>query len=92
MLHETTRNNDFLRNTAVQHCFNMVRNGYNTVSTWIGMVITIVSTWIGMVTTLFQHGLEWLQHCFNMVWNGYNIVSTEQHSDPLKIVVANRPV
>ena len=49
MLHETTRNNDFLRNTAVQHCFNMV-------------------------------------------WNGYNTVSTEQHSDPLKIVVANRPV
>ena len=29
MLHETIRNDDFLRNTALQHCCDIVSNGYN---------------------------------------------------------------
>ena len=29
MLHETIRNDDFLRNTALQHCWDIVSNGYN---------------------------------------------------------------
>ena len=31
MLHETIRNDDFLRNTALQHCYDIVSNGYNIV-------------------------------------------------------------
>ena len=31
MLHETIRNDDFQRNTALQHCCNIVSNGYNIV-------------------------------------------------------------
>ena len=33
MLHETIRNDDFQRNTALQHCCNVVSNGYNIVPT-----------------------------------------------------------
>ena len=33
MLHETIRNDDFLRNTALQHCCDIVLNGYNIVPT-----------------------------------------------------------
>ena len=33
MLHETIRNDDFQRNTALQHCCNIVSNGYNIVPT-----------------------------------------------------------
>ena len=29
MLHETIRNDDFQRNTASQHCCDIVSNGYN---------------------------------------------------------------
>ena len=29
MLHETIRNDDFQRNTALQHCCDIVSNGYN---------------------------------------------------------------
>ena len=29
MLDETIRNNDFSRNTAVQHCYDIVWNSYN---------------------------------------------------------------
>ena len=31
MLHETIRNDDFERNTALQHCCDIVSNGYNIV-------------------------------------------------------------
>ena len=31
MLHETIRNDDFKRNTALQHCCDIVSNGYNIV-------------------------------------------------------------
>ena len=31
MLHETIRSDDFWRNTALQHCCDIVSNGYNTV-------------------------------------------------------------
>ena len=34
MLHETIRNDDFKRNTALQHCCDIVLNGYNIVPTW----------------------------------------------------------
>ena len=33
MLHETIQNDDFQRNTALQHCCNIVSNGYNIVPT-----------------------------------------------------------
>ena len=33
MLHETIRNDDFYRNTAFQHCCDVVSNGYNLVQT-----------------------------------------------------------
>ena len=33
MLHETIRNDDFQRNTALQHCCNIVSNGDNIVPT-----------------------------------------------------------
>ena len=33
MLHETIRNDDFLRNTALQHCCDIVSNDYNIVPT-----------------------------------------------------------
>ena len=33
MLHETIRNDDFQRNTALQHCCNIVSNGYNIAPT-----------------------------------------------------------
>ena len=33
MLHETFRNDDFKRNTALQHCCDIVLNGYNIVPT-----------------------------------------------------------
>ena len=33
MLHETIRNDDFLRNTALQHCCDIVSNGYSIVPT-----------------------------------------------------------
>ena len=33
MLHETIRNDDFLRNTALQHCCDIVSNGENIVPT-----------------------------------------------------------
>ena len=29
MLHGTIRNDDFYRNTALQHCCDIVSNGYN---------------------------------------------------------------
>ena len=29
MLHETIRNDDFSRNTAFDHCYDIVSNGYN---------------------------------------------------------------
>ena len=29
MLHEMIRDDDFLRNTALQHCWDIVSNGYN---------------------------------------------------------------
>ena len=32
MLHETIRNDDFLRDTALQHCRDIVSNGYNIVT------------------------------------------------------------
>ena len=32
MLHETIRNDDFQRNTALQHCCDIVSNGYNIVT------------------------------------------------------------
>ena len=32
MLHETIRNDDFQRNTALQHCCDIISNGYNIVS------------------------------------------------------------
>ena len=31
MLHETIRNDDFLRNTVLQHCCDIVSSGYNIV-------------------------------------------------------------
>ena len=31
MLHETIRNDDFYRNTELQHCCDIVSNGYNIV-------------------------------------------------------------
>ena len=31
MLHDTIRNDDFQRNTALQHCCDIVSNGYNVV-------------------------------------------------------------
>ena len=33
MLYETVRNDDCLRNTALQHCCDIVSNGYNFVPT-----------------------------------------------------------
>ena len=33
MLHGTIRNNDFLRNTALQHCCGIVSNGCSIVPT-----------------------------------------------------------
>jgi len=33
VLHETIRNDDFYRNTALQHCCDIVSNGYNLVQT-----------------------------------------------------------
>ena len=33
MLHETIRNDDFERNTALQHCYDIVSNGSNIVPT-----------------------------------------------------------
>ena len=33
MLHETIRNDDFLRNTALQHCYDIISNSYNIVPT-----------------------------------------------------------
>ena len=33
MLHETIRNNDLERNTALQHCYDIVSNGSNIVPT-----------------------------------------------------------
>ena len=33
MLHETIRKNDFERNPALQHCCDIVLNGYNIVPT-----------------------------------------------------------
>ena len=33
MLHETIRNDDFYRNTELQHCCDIVSNGYNIVPT-----------------------------------------------------------
>ena len=33
MLHETIRNDDFWCNTALQHCWDIVSNGYNIVPT-----------------------------------------------------------
>ena len=33
MLHETIRNDDFKRNTALQHCCDILSNGYNIVPT-----------------------------------------------------------
>ena len=47
MLDKSIRDNDFYRNTALQHCSNIVWDSYN-----------IVPTLFGIVTTLFQHCLE----------------------------------
>ena len=33
MLHETIRKDDFERNTALQHCYDIVSNGSNIVPT-----------------------------------------------------------
>ena len=33
MLHDTIRNDDFWRNTALQYCCDIVSNGYNIVPT-----------------------------------------------------------
>ena len=33
MLHETIRNDDFLRNTVLPHCCDIVSDSYNIVST-----------------------------------------------------------
>ena len=33
MLHETIRNDDFKRNTGLQHCRDIVLNGHNIVPT-----------------------------------------------------------
>ena len=34
MLHETIRNDDFSRNAARQHCYDIVSNGNNIVPTY----------------------------------------------------------
>ena len=80
MLHETIRNDDFQRNTALQHCCDIVSNSYS-----------IVPTLFRIVTALFQHCFEQLQHCSNIVLNSCNIVPTLQRCVALNIVVANRP-
>ena len=38
MLHETIRNDDFLRNTVLPHCCEIVSDSYNIVSTLQGCV------------------------------------------------------
>ena len=38
MLHETIRNDDFQRNTALQLCCDIVSNSYNIVPTFQGCV------------------------------------------------------
>ena len=37
MLYETIRNDDFWRNTALQHCFEFVSSGYNIVSAFAAL-------------------------------------------------------
>ena len=44
MLHETIRNDDFYRNTALQHCCHIVWNGYNIVPTLLRCVATTTAT------------------------------------------------
>ena len=44
MLHETIRNDDFQRNTALQNCCDIVSNNYNIVPTLQrGVVLKIVA-------------------------------------------------
>ena len=44
-LHETIRNDDFKRNTVLQHCRSIVLNGYNIVPTLQRCVALIIVGW-----------------------------------------------
>ena len=46
MLHETIRNDDFKRNTALQHCCDIFSNSYNIVPTlqrWVALKIVLAN-------------------------------------------------
>ena len=42
VIHETIRNDDFQRNTALQHCCDIVLNGYNIVPALQLCVVLII--------------------------------------------------
>ena len=42
VIHETIRNDDFQRNTVLQHCCDIVLNGYNIVPTLQLCVVLII--------------------------------------------------
>ena len=42
VIHETIRNDDFQRNTALQHCCDIVSNGYNIVPSLQLCVVLII--------------------------------------------------
>ena len=42
VIHETIRNDDFQRNTALQPCCNIVSNGYNIVPSLQRCVVLII--------------------------------------------------
>ena len=55
MLHETIRNDDFKRNTALQPCCNIVSNSYNIVPTWQRRVDMLCHV-TGLEDTPYNHG------------------------------------
>ena len=63
MLHETIRNDDFQRNTVLQHCFDIVSNSYNIVSTLqlrveLKIVVAIVPCNITLSFLFLSQGLK----------------------------------
>ena len=70
LIHETIRNDDFERNTALQHCCDIVSDGYNIAPVKVMLHGTIRNDDFYCNATL--------QHCCDIVWNDSDIVPTLQ--------------